>query len=482
MSCTTILVGKKASFDGSTLVARNDDGPFESMGTVVVEKNKAPKIYKSVISKVKVELPDFSYRYTSHRNLSRKRGLWPAGGINEYNVGMNATETITSNPLVEGGDPLVVKRKEKGKTIPGGIGEEDLVALVLPYIKTAKEGVYRLGELLEKYGTYERNGLAFNDENEVWWFETIGGHHFIARRVPDDRVVIMPNQFGLDNFDFDDAYGKQENCICSKDLKDFVNSNNLDLHLKGEFNPRLAFGSRTDQDHIYNTPRAWYLLKYFCPNSYKYEGDDADFTPISDNIPWSFVPEHKVTLQEIKYILSSYYQGTKYNPYGNEEGRGKYRSIGVPNTDVCSIQQIRNNGPKEIQGGEWCSFGGGAFTCCFPIYTNVSKTPDYLAKATENVSTSHIYWMGRLIAALTDAHFAKAVIFTERYQSLVFCKSYEILKKYDDKFAKEKDLSLLEKANKEILDMVKKESDKVLFNVLDIASNSMKTRFNRKDN
>jgi len=482
MPCTTILVGKKASFDGSTIVARNDDGGFESKGTIVIEKNKAPKVYKSVLSKVKIELPDYSYRYTSHKNVSKHRGWWPVGGINEYNVGMNATETITSNPLVEGGDPLVVMKKEKGKTIPGGIGEEDIVALVLPYIKTAREGVIRLGELLEKYGTYERNGLAFNDENEVWWFESIGGHHWIARRVPDDRIVIMPNQFGLDNFSFEDAYGKQVENLCSKDLKQFMEENHCDLHLNGEFNPRLAFGSHTDQDHIYNTPRAWYLLKYFAPKSYKYEGCNADFTPISDNIPWSFIPEHKVTLQEIKYILGSYYQGTQYNPYGKEEGRGKYRPIGVPNTDVCSIQQIRNGVPKEIQGIEWCSFGGGAFTCCFPIYTWVNKTPSYLANATLKVSTNHIYWSSRLIAALTDAHFAKAVIFTERYQQAVFCKAYGIIKKYDEKFIKEKDEKLLEKANEEIMKMVQELTDKVLGDVLLVASNSMKTRYNREDN
>ena len=38
--------------------------------------------------------------------------------------------------------------------VPGGIGEEDIVYLVLPYIHTAREGVERLGKLLETYGTY----------------------------------------------------------------------------------------------------------------------------------------------------------------------------------------------------------------------------------------------------------------------------------------------------------------------------------------
>ena len=131
-------------------------------------------------------------------------------------------------------------------------------------------------------------------------------------------MVIMPNQFGIDRFDFDDAFGKQEYNICSKDLREFIKDNNLDLHLEGEFNPRLAFGSHTDQDHIYNTPRSWFLIKYFAPHAYKYEGCNADLSPVSDNIPWAFVPEHKVTLQEIKYVLSSYYQNTPYNPYGKD--------------------------------------------------------------------------------------------------------------------------------------------------------------------
>ena len=86
---------------------------------------------------------------------------------------------------VLGADPLVeyVPAKDDAEEIPGGIGEEDIVSVVLPYIHSAREGVMRLGSLLEKYGTYEMNGIAFSDKNEIWWLETIGGHHWIARRV-----------------------------------------------------------------------------------------------------------------------------------------------------------------------------------------------------------------------------------------------------------------------------------------------------------
>ena len=61
--------------------------------------------------------------------------------------------------------------KDGQEEVPGGIGEEDIVCLVLPYIKSAREGVARLGQLLETYGTYENNGIAFQDADEIWWLE-----------------------------------------------------------------------------------------------------------------------------------------------------------------------------------------------------------------------------------------------------------------------------------------------------------------------
>ena len=89
------------------------------------------------------------------------------------------------------------------------------MTITLPYISSAREGVERLGMLLETYGTYEMNGIAFQDENEIWWLETIGGHNWIAKRVPDKEYVVMPNQLGTDSFDLEDAYGKKENHMCS---------------------------------------------------------------------------------------------------------------------------------------------------------------------------------------------------------------------------------------------------------------------------
>ena len=127
--------------------------------------------------------------------------------------------------------------------------------------------------------------------------------------------VVAPNQLGIDTFDLEDAFGAQENYLCSADLREFIAKNHLDLSLDGALNPRDAFGSHDDADHVYNTPRAWYMLRYLNPRTWVWQGADADYTPMSDDLPWCMVPERKVTPEDIKYMLSSHYQGTPYDPY-----------------------------------------------------------------------------------------------------------------------------------------------------------------------
>ena len=487
MPCTTILVGKNASNDGSTMIARTDDGFFDVKKMVVVDPKKQPRTYKSVIGHLTIELPENPMRYTACPNVDRSSGIWAATGINEANVGMTATETITTNPRVLGADPMVRYQKAKTrreKDIPGGIGEEDLVVLVLPYIHSAREGVLRLGALLEQYGTYESNGIAFQDEQEIWWLETIGGHHWIARRVADEECVVMPNQFGLDRFDFADALGAGKENLCSADLKAFIEENHLDTGNGGPFNPRYCFGSRLDSDHVYNTPRAWFMGRYLCPTKYRWDGENADFGPQSDNIPWSFVPERKVTVEDVKYILSSYYQGTPYNPYTKAEDprKGIYRTIGINRTGVMAICQIRGGVAEALKAVEWICFGSTSFDTVLPVYTNVSKLPKYLTEVTEDVSTENFYWGSRLIGALADPHYGAAIVHVERYQASVVSQARALLREYDQKYTASGDLAVLEQANEALCAMAKKETIDTLGKVLLCASQGMKNGYSRGDN
>ena len=93
-----------------------------------------------------------------------------------------------------------------------------------------------------------------------------------------------------------------------------------------------------------------------------------------------------------------------------------------------------------------------------------------------------MYWHSRLIAALTDAHYFKAILLDERYQNAVWNKGRKLLCEYDEKFAAQNDPALLAEANKKIAEMVKAESDKALGQVLRNASENMKIRYHRGDN
>ena len=486
MPCTTILVGRKASNDGSTMIARTEDGHFDVKRLTVVNPKDQPRKYKTKISHLEIDLPDEPMRYTACPNVDPKQGVWAATGINEANVGITATETITSNPRVLAADPLVEYRKAKTrreKDVPGGIGEEDIVLLVLPYVRSAREGVERLGKLLETYGTYESNGIALNDRDEVWWLETIGGHHWMARRVPDDRVVIAPNQFAMDEFDLTDAFGKQEANLCSADLKTFIRENHLDLNQDGNFNPRNVFGSWRDMDHVYNTPRAWFMGRYLTPESHRWDGPEAEYTPESDNIPWSLRPDRKVAPEDVQYLLSGHYQGTDYDPYISRDTgkRGMYRSIGINRTGVTTICQIRPDVPEAIRGIEWICFGSTTFGAFLPFYTAVSRVPDYLGKVTAEVSTEDYYWSSRLIGALADSCYAGSVQNIERYQLAVATKGREIIREYDEKMKKAGDFSLTEEANDRLSAMAKEETVSALGKVLQTASEKMKNGYNMAD-
>ena len=486
MSCTTILVGRKASNDGSTIIGRTDDGHFDVKKMIVVDPKTIKRNYRSKIEHLDIELPENPLRYTACPSVDDKEGVWAASGINSANVAITATETITTNARVMGADPLVKYQPKDGKNkkeMPGGISEEDIVTIVLPYIKSAKEGVLRLAELLEKYGTSESNGIAFSDEKDIWWMETIGGHHWIARRVPEDRVVIMPNQFGMDEFDFDDAFGKQKDYMCSKDLKEFIRDNYLDLNNDGKFNPRNVFGSRRYHDHVYNTPRAWYMGRYLCPTKYNWDGPNADFTPESDNIPWSFVPERKMTPEDVKEMLSSHYQGTQYDPYSvNAKNRGMYRSIGINRTGVTPICQIRGYMPDELKGVEWICFASTTFSASIPIYTNVTKLPKYLTNVTLDVSTDDFHWASRLLGCLADPWFGETIQFIESYKDNVFYEGRRIIAEYDNKMMTSGKFDLLEEANEKVCEMARKETTKILNKVVEVSAQKMKNGYNRSDN
>ena len=408
-SCTTILVGKGASYDGSTIVARTEDSPngvFTPKKFIVVQPEDQPRHYRSVLSPFEIDLPDNPVRYTAVPDAIPKDGIWGEAGINHYNVAMSETETITTNSRVLGADPLV----------ESGIGEEDMLTLVLPYVQSAREGVLRLGKLLEEYGTYESNGVAISDVNEIWWLETIGGHHWMARRVPDDAYVTNPNQLGSDRFEFD----RPEEFLCD--------------------------------------PRSFFL-------------------------PWCQKPYRKITIEDVKYVLSSHYQDSVYDPYGSEgdaHSRRTFRTIGINRTSQTAILQLRPNRPQETTGIQWLCYGSMPFNTAVPFFTQVDTTPDYFANTTEKVTTNSFYWTNRIIAGLADAHYSHHVGDLEDYQESTMALGHARIGRVDQALAAGQTVDF-ERENQEMSDQIQEATDHLLDKILLDASNLMTNHFSLSD-
>ncbi|MFC4652209.1 C69 family dipeptidase [Lactococcus nasutitermitis] len=457
-SCTTVLVGKNATLDGSTLIARNDDGheALDPQRFVVIKPENQPSHYKAVLTSFEIDLPENPLRYTSTPNADLKDGLWPAAGINSVNVAMSATETITTNPRILGLDPY---------NEASGFGEEDIVTLVLPYIHSAREGVERLGKLLMTYGTYEPNGIAFADHDEVWWLETIGGHHWAAVRIPDDAYVVAPNRMNIDKFDFDSS-----DTLCSSDLQALIDNHQLNPDFEG-YNLRHIFGSSAVKDNIYNNPRTWYGQNYF--------GTISE-NPQNQELPFICHANRKITVEDVKFVLSSHFENTKYDVYGttNTEAEKKlFRPIGINRNHSAHILQVRNNVPEALAGVHWLMFGANTFNHAVPFYTNVEDTPACYRDATTAYDPTNMYWLSATTAVLGDSNYNLFVDLRDSYALTTMAKFREI-QNATDALGEKADLAA---ANEQLAKVALEAQNELLGRMVFLGSANMKLRFDFND-
>ena len=151
-SCTSILIGKKATVDGSVIIGRNEDAKTAWPKHLAFNQHQIKKnnIFKSKDNKFQITLPNECFSYSSTPEWTDKYGVFEEDGINEYHVAMSATESAYANDRVMAVDPF---DEEKG------ILEEAMITVVLPFIRSAREGVERLGKIIQKHGAAEADGI-----------------------------------------------------------------------------------------------------------------------------------------------------------------------------------------------------------------------------------------------------------------------------------------------------------------------------------
>jgi dipeptidase len=351
--CFTVLVGRKASADGSVIVAHNEDDP----GDIVVNVRKIHGRDHGATRRVALG------HGATYETDGRVAGfLWiEATGqefadsfVNDFGV----VVTSDSCPSRETADDLT----------DGGIGYM-LRRLLAEKARTAREAVKLAGELIEKYG-YRGSGRTYSvaDKDEAWMIAVIRGRHWFAERVPDDEVAVIPNWYTIRRIRTD----VPAEFAGSPDIVAYARARGwYDEAKGGAFDFKTAFQRPGRPDPILdgNTLRNWRGLAWLSGRDWEKNGD----------YPFSFKPAKKVSAESLLALLRDHYEGT---PFDATEGyktgtpnHTKYRTICTTSTIASFVASLNGRRPAPVSAMVWLALGRPDSTAFLPVYGGVDDLP-----------------------------------------------------------------------------------------------------------
>ena len=393
--CTTIIIGQEQTADGSMIVARSEDwDAMEAKNYEIFEgTDNGPREFVAKDSPFRCELPEKALGYSalSPYNL---HGHWGSAGFNTAGVGMSATESIFSSDEVLKHDPLV----------ENGVAENSVFNITLPYVRTAREGVERLGMLIEKYGIAEGFGIGFVDSKEIWYLETACGHRWLACRMPKDQYFVTGNQSRFRTYDPND----KENYLASADLIEFAEKHGLYNPAQGAFDFHEAYARDIKLDTTYNYPRVWGLQQLFSPEI------KNDVT--KNTFPVFAKAAHKVTLTELRTAFRFHYDNTEHDPYLNSNPKEPYRPVSIFRTTQTHLLQVRPELPQAIGCVNYVAMGMADLGVFLPLYQGITSYPEAYTKGNGESSDDSAYWKFRKIMVLGMTNYNKyAPVIKEAY-------------------------------------------------------------------
>ena len=392
LACTTVVVGSGATADGSILIARAaDSSALKAQHLVIHPATKGVKgMYRTAdhhgANNFEYPLPENGMRYTTVPNW--KTQVHGATGFNEAGVGFSGTESIFARD-----DALKIDPYNEAT----GITEDDIPEVLLPRVKTAREGVELLGRIVETIGAGEGFGVVLMDEKEVWYFETGTGHQWLAQRTPKDKYFASGNQGRLQQYD-----PKSPDFLASKTLVEWATKNGFyDPKKDGEFNFSKAYTRDDDRDRIYNDPRVWVMQKYFNPSLVQDPQAGRTF-------PVYLVPEKKVTVEDAKAMMRDHFEGTEHDPYSKGlRGDEPWRRISVFRTYEAHVLQVRPWLPKELGEVIYVAMGMADLSVFLPFYAGLSRSPESWTKGTDQGEADSAYWKFRRVQTLAMTDYPK---------------------------------------------------------------------------
>ena len=423
-NCTSILVGRKATVDGSVISTQSQDSgncgvrlryipaashkPGEKR--VVKLWNEYDKLgvdrSPPVRSGSTIEIPQVEHTYAF------VEAVFPF--MNEHQVAV-AEATLG-----------VCKQLASVKNSDAKLKITDISKVALERATTAREAIKIMAKLMEEHGFNPwipgvGEYFAVADKNEVWAFEfyPVGpnwkkgsgklGVVWCAMRIPDDKFAVVANESIIGEINL-------------KDPNNFMASSNVtSLAIKhGLWNPKSGKPFRWDLAYFgkkANSLRTWRALSMVAPSQ--------NLKPNAEEYPNPIKPDKKLSILDIREIHGDHFEGTEFDktkglaagPFGSPEWpRGtpnNRRSLAVLLSDTIIINQCRNWLPDPIGGVMWVGLSGGASNVYVPFYAGITRLPKaYTIGVRTKFSMDSAFWIFSLVgnwAQINYSHMIKEI-------------------------------------------------------------------------
>lgn len=400
-ACTGLLVGKKASTDGSVMISYAADshtlyGELYRWPAATWPEGSILQIKEWDTGKPLGEIPQVRQTYSV------------VGNMNEHQV------AITESTF--GGRPELVNPK-------GIMDYGSLIYVALQRSKTAREAIKVMTDLVAEYGYYS-SGESFSiaDKNEAWIMEMIGkgpdkkGAVWVAIRIPDDCISAHANQSRIQQIPFDD----KENCMYSPDVvslareKGYFKGEDKDFSFAKAYCPYEFGGLRGCE------ARVWSFFRKYDNSMDKYE-DFIKGDPTKEPMPLYIKPNRKLSVQDVQAGMRDHYEGTDLD-MTKDAGAGPYkvpyrwrpmtfevdgqeytneRAIATQQTGFVIVPQMRNWLPDAVGGILWFGVDDADMAVFNPIYCSTTASPECYRVGNGdmmNFSWTSAFWIHNWVA------------------------------------------------------------------------------------
>ena len=421
-TCTSIMVGQKASSDGSVMTSHTCDSHRTGSHIVVVPSRAHKPGDQRALSKRTDDDSGPMQRYG-------REGTGKIAQVARTFAYLAPAYAVMNERQLAIGESTFGGREEL-KSEKGLIDCETLTRLMLERAETAREAIRIGGALIEKHGWCdEGEALSIADPNEVWLMEIVGpgedevGAVWAAQRVPDDHICVAANSARIGEIDLSngDFFRASKNVVEVAKGRGYWNpKDDGPFMFYQAYNPkgRTSFAS---------TRREWRVLDLLAPS--------AGFEPNGNVFPFSVKPEEPVGPEKIMAIFRDTFEGTDFDMMKNltvtdDDGRSVKSPLANPFMPYEMNRLLKINGgwgwrgerplarwycmyatvtqsrswlPDPVGGVLWFGYSNPAMTTYVPIYAGVTDLPsDYKTDGrTTGFSRRSAWWAFNRVATLS---------------------------------------------------------------------------------